>query len=60
MNGEKVIPDSKQQKKITCTEIKEIRTMINHYIQQGYRNEVAFWRRILQAAKVSRRGMGHS
>ena len=56
MNGEKVIPDSKN----TCKEINEIRTMINHFIQLGYRNEVAFWRRVLQAVKVSRRGMDHS
>lgn len=60
MNGEKEIPDSKQQIKDTYTEIEEIRAMINHFIQLGYRNEVAYWRRVLQAAKVSRRGMGHS
>ena len=56
MNGEKVIPDSKH----TCKEIKEIRTIINHFIQLGYRKEVAFWRRVLQAAKVNRRGIDHS
>ena len=60
MNGEKEIPDSKKQIKDTYTEIEEIRAMINHFIQLGYRNEVAYWRRVLQAAKVSRRGMGHS
>lgn len=60
MNGEKEIPDSKQHTKNTYREIKEIRAIINHFIQLGYRNEVAFWRRVLQAVKVSRRGMGHS
>ena len=59
MYGEKEIPESKQQIKITYIEIKGI-TITNHHIQRGYRNEVAFWRRVLQAAKVSRRGMGHS
>ena len=57
MNDEQEIPGSKQQEKTTC---KEIRTMINRYIQRGYRKEVTFWQRDQQVAKVSRRGMGHS
>lgn len=60
MNGEKETPDCKQQIKYTNKEIEEIRKIINHFIQLGYRKEVAFWRRVLQAAKESKRGMGHT
>jgi len=60
MNREQGVPDNEQQTKNTCIEIKEIRTMINHFIQLGFRKEVAFWRRVLQAAKESGRGIGHS
>jgi len=57
MDGEQEIPESKQQAKNTYA---EIRRMINHFVQLGYRNEIAFWRRILQAAKNSLRRMDHS
>lgn len=59
MNGEKTAPENTQQTNDLCREIMEIRIMIGHFIQLGYREEVASWRRILQAAKVSRRRQDH-
>lgn len=58
MKGEQTPLNIEQQNNI-CMEIADIRTMINHFIQLGYRKEVAFWRRVLQAAKVKKRGTGH-
>ena len=56
MNANQETPDKQQIIKTYA----EIRIMINHFIQLGYHKEVAFWRRVLQAAKVYIRGMGHS
>ena len=57
MNDEQEIPDSKQQVKTTC---KEIRTVTNRYIQRDYHKEVTFWQRVQLVAKGNRRGMGYS
>lgn len=57
MKGEQVSPDNKRQVKNIYD---EIRIMINHFIHLGYHEEVAFWRRILQAAKNSNRKADHS
>jgi len=46
-----------KKKKVTDT---EVRTRIKYFIQQGYLKKIACWRRILQTARNSKRGMGHS
>ncbi len=57
MCGEQKPPDNNKQTKCTY---EEIRMMINLFIQLGYRREIAFWRRILQAARNSSRRMDYS
>lgn len=59
MNEETAISDYAQQLKDISGEIAEINMMIDHSIKLGYREEIAFWRRALQAAKKSKRRLAH-
>lgn len=59
MAGE-IDPGQVQQLNDISKQITEIHEMIDHFIQQGYPKEVAFFRQVLQAAKISKRRLDHS
>lgn len=46
---------STDEKKIVNEEIAEYYAMINHFILLNNKEEIAFWRRALQTAKIAKR-----